>query len=163
MANIQKPRIIKDYEKLDKDMKKKVNEAYPNGFTENLINYTDPKTGLERFALPFETEDRYYMIRVDEFIESQIDSPSSSDEDDDIIPDEIPMDVLKKSNEDIPLEGEDEEDEEDEEDDEEDEDTDDAREGDDDEDEDDDYSDEGDLDDEDEDEEPQPKKKGKRK
>lgn len=157
MANIQKPRIIKDYEKLDKDMKKKVNEAYPNGFTENLINYTDPKTGLERFALPFETEDRYYMIRVDEFIESQIDSPSSSDEDDDIIPDEIPMDVLKKSNEDIPLEGEDEED------DEEDEDTDDAREGDDDEEEDDDYSDEGDLDDEDEDEEPQPKKKGKRK
>lgn len=157
MANIQKPRIIKDYEKLDKDMKKKVNEAYPNGFTENLINYTDPKTGLERFALPFETEDRYYMIRVDEFIESQIDSPSSSDEDDDIIPDEIPMDVLKKSNEDIPLEGEDEEDEE------EDEDTDDAREGDDDEEEDDDYSDEGDLDDEDEDEEPQPKKKGKRK
>lgn len=157
MANIQKPRVIKDYEKLDKDMKKKVNEAYPNGFTENLINYTDPKTGLERFALPFETEDRYYMIRVDEFIESQIDSPSSTDEDDDIIPDEIPMDVLKKSNEDIPLEGEDEED------DEEDEDTDDAREGDDDEDEDDDYSDEGDLDDEDEDEEPQPKKKGKRK
>lgn len=157
MANIQKPRIIKDYEKLDKDMKKKVNEAYPNGFTENLINYTDPKTGLERFALPFETEDRYYMIRVDEFIESQIDSPSSSDEDDDIIPDEIPMDVLKKSNEDIPLEGEDEED------DDEDEDTDDAREGDDDEEEDDDYSDEGDLDDEDEDEEPQPKKKGKRK
>lgn len=162
MANIQKPRVIKDYEKLDKDMKKKVNEAYPNGFTENLINYTDPKTGLERFALPFETEDRYYMIRVDEFIESQIDSPSSSDEDDDLIPDEIPMDVLKKSNEDIPLEDEDDEDED--EDDEDDDNNDGASDDDDDDDEEgEDFSDDDDLDDDDEDEEPQPKKKGKKK
>ena len=55
---------------------------YPNGFSdiaEDLISYTDPKTGLERFALPLETEDRYYMVRMDQFIESQIDNSEDDD------------------------------------------------------------------------------------
>lgn len=77
-----KPRVIKDFEKLDKDFQEKVLNMYPNnnGLLDALISYTDPKTGLERFALPYETEDRYYMIRVDSLIESQIDSPTEDDD-----------------------------------------------------------------------------------
>jgi hypothetical protein len=77
-----KIRVIKDFDKLDKALQEQINDMYPNGFSdiaEDLISYTDPKTGLERFALPLETEDRYYMVRMDQFIESQIDN---SDEDD---------------------------------------------------------------------------------
>ena len=77
-----KIRVIKDFDKLDKALQEQINERYPNGFSdiaEDLISYTDPKTGLERFALPLETEDRYYMVRMDQFIESQIDN---SDDDD---------------------------------------------------------------------------------
>lgn len=77
-----KIRVIKDFDKLDKVLQEQINEMYPNGFSdiaEDLISYTDPKTGLERFALPLETEDRYYMVRMDQFIESQIDNNEDDD------------------------------------------------------------------------------------
>lgn len=73
-----KPRVIKDFDKLDKEIQEQVLQMYPNGFAEFLITYTDPKTGMERFALPYETEDRYYMIRMDEYI----DTDSAADDDD---------------------------------------------------------------------------------
>lgn len=78
-----KIRVIKDFDKLDKALQDKINEMYPNGFSdiaEDLISYTDPKTGLERFALPLETEDHYYMVRMDQFIESQVDSENDDDD-----------------------------------------------------------------------------------
>lgn len=73
-----KPRVIKDFDKLDKEIQEQVLQMYPNGFAEFLITYTDPKTGMEKFALPHETEDRYYMIRMDEYI----DTDSAADDDD---------------------------------------------------------------------------------
>ena len=82
MQPTSKIRVIKDFDKLDKVLQEQINEMYPNGFSdiaEDLISYTDPKTGLERFALPLETEDRYYMVRMDQFIESQIDSSEDDD------------------------------------------------------------------------------------
>lgn len=80
-----KPHVIKDFDKLDKELQEKVLQLYPNGFTEFLVTYTDPKTGQERFALPYETEDRYYMIRMDEYI----DTDRNTDDDDDFKTDEI--------------------------------------------------------------------------
>ena len=76
-----KPRVIKDFDKLDKEIQEHIVQLYPNGFAEHLITYTDPKTGLERFALPYETEDRYYMVRMDEYMESQVDSGDAIDDD----------------------------------------------------------------------------------
>lgn len=80
-----KPRVIKDFDKLDKSMRDQLIQLYPNGFADFLVSYTDPKTGQERFSLPYETSDRYYMIRMDEFIDSQIDR---NPEDDDFPKDE---------------------------------------------------------------------------
>ena len=75
-----KPRVIKDFDKLEKSMRDQLMQLYPNGFADFLVSYTDPKTGQERFALPYETSDRYYMVRMDDFIESQIDRISEDDD-----------------------------------------------------------------------------------
>lgn len=79
MQSKSKPRVIKDFDKLDKALQEQVIQLYPNGFADSLISYTDPKTGQERFALPYETEDRYYMIRMDEYIDT--DSGAADDDD----------------------------------------------------------------------------------
>lgn len=58
-----KPRIIKDYEKLSVEIQERIKLEYPYGFSDNLITFTN-KDGLIVSALPFETEDHYYMIRM---------------------------------------------------------------------------------------------------
>lgn len=58
-----KPRVIKDYEKLDENLQQQIKLTYPNGFRKNLIKFNDQK-GNRVSALPFETEDKYYLIRM---------------------------------------------------------------------------------------------------
>ena len=58
-----KPRIVKDYEKLDPQIQEQIKLVYPYGFSDNLVSYTD-KEGMRRTALPFETDDKYYLIRM---------------------------------------------------------------------------------------------------
>ena len=106
-----KPRVIKDFDKLDKEIQEHIAQLYPNGFAEHLITYTDPKTGLERFALPYETEDRYYMVRMDEYMDAQVDSGHAiddfgKDDSDDLI--DLGIDNMEKPSE-IKIEEDDEE------------------------------------------------------
>ena len=63
MATTNKPRVIKDYDKLDKEVKDLIKETYPQGFAEKLIQYPN-KDGLLISALPFETEDKMYLVRI---------------------------------------------------------------------------------------------------
>jgi DNA-directed RNA polymerase subunit delta len=58
-----KKRIVKDYDKLPKDIVQQVKMEYPNGFAHKLLMYTSPK-GDKVSALPFETEEVYYLIRM---------------------------------------------------------------------------------------------------
>jgi hypothetical protein len=58
-----KPKIIKDYDKLPVEIQEKIKLEYPYGFSDYLIRFTN-KEGLIVSALPFETEDRYYMVRM---------------------------------------------------------------------------------------------------
>jgi DNA-directed RNA polymerase subunit delta len=58
-----KKRIVKDYDKLPKEIVQSVKMEYPNGFAHKLIMYTGPK-GEKVSALPFETEEVYYLIRM---------------------------------------------------------------------------------------------------
>lgn len=60
---MQKPRVIKDFDKLDPTIQEQIKLVYPTGFHEHLISYTD-KDGNERYALPFETDEKYYMVRM---------------------------------------------------------------------------------------------------
>jgi len=61
--NPNKPRVIKDYDKLDPEIQEKIKLEYPSGYSENLIYFTN-KDGKRVSALPFETEDKYYLVRM---------------------------------------------------------------------------------------------------
>jgi hypothetical protein len=61
--NTSKPKLIKDYEKLTEELQERIKLFYPNGFSESLIRFTD-KDGKYVSALPFETDDKYYLIRM---------------------------------------------------------------------------------------------------
>lgn len=61
--NPNKPRVIKDYDKLDPEIQEQIKLEYPNGYSDNLIYFTN-KDGKRVSALPFETEDKYYLVRM---------------------------------------------------------------------------------------------------
>ncbi len=61
--NPSKPRVIKDYDKLDPEIQEKIKLEYPSGYSENLIYFTN-KEGKRVSALPLETDDKYYLVRM---------------------------------------------------------------------------------------------------
>ena len=60
---MSKPRVVKDYDKLDESVKQLIKLTYPEGFERNLIQFKN-KEGKTVSALPFETEEVYYLIRM---------------------------------------------------------------------------------------------------
>lgn len=60
---LAKKRVVKDYDALSEDIARQVKLKYPSGYAESLVTYTD-KEGKKVSALPFETEDTYYLIRM---------------------------------------------------------------------------------------------------
>jgi hypothetical protein len=58
-----KPRLIKDFEKLETSLQEQIKLAYPEGFYDNLIHFYN-KEGKKVSALPFETAEYYYMLRM---------------------------------------------------------------------------------------------------
>ncbi|MCS6929038.1 MAG: hypothetical protein NZM43_06030 [Saprospiraceae bacterium] len=60
---MSKKRVIKDYHALPEEIIRRVKMAYPTGFVAHLIQYRNQEGQLVS-ALPFETEDTYYLIRM---------------------------------------------------------------------------------------------------
>lgn len=60
---MSKPRVIKEFDKLDESIKQAVFQKYPFGFDRYIITFKNHKNQLVS-ALPFETDDRYYMIKM---------------------------------------------------------------------------------------------------
>ena len=60
---MSKPRLIKDYEKLPDEIKEQIKISYPHGYHKELIEFTN-KEGNRVSALPFETDDVYYLVRM---------------------------------------------------------------------------------------------------
>ena len=58
-----KPRVIKDFEKLDSAIQEQIKLVYPEGFSDYLVYYTN-KDGFRVTALPFETDEKYYLVRM---------------------------------------------------------------------------------------------------
>ena len=58
-----KKRLVKDYDALPEDILREVKMKYATGFANFLVSYTD-KEGKKVSALPFETDDIYYLIRM---------------------------------------------------------------------------------------------------
>lgn len=58
-----KPRLVKDYDKLLPEIKEQIKLAFPSGFSQHLLSYVN-KEGKKVSALPFETDDHYYLVRM---------------------------------------------------------------------------------------------------
>jgi DNA-directed RNA polymerase subunit delta len=111
---VAKKRIVKDYDKLPKEIVTQVKLEYPNGFAHKLIMYTTPK-GEKVSALPFESSDIYYLIRMTVQEARQIirDDEDYDDEGklrEDFNLDELDLDGLAKEEEISPADDDDDED-----------------------------------------------------
>ena len=58
-----KLRVIQDYRKLSKELQEQVKLAYPEGFSDYLITFSNAK-GEIISALRFETEEKIYLLRM---------------------------------------------------------------------------------------------------
>lgn len=58
-----KKRVVKDYEKLDIEIQEQIKLSFPEGFSENLISFKN-KDGDIVSALPFDTDEVYYLVRM---------------------------------------------------------------------------------------------------
>ena len=77
-----KKRIIKSYEQLSEEMVEKLKEKYPDGYEDKTITFTNPRGEIE-VAIPFETDDIYYLIklpRTNPSDEEEVEESSSFDE-----------------------------------------------------------------------------------
>ncbi|MCP9765242.1 hypothetical protein [Lacihabitans soyangensis] len=92
---MNKPRAIKDYAKLSDDMQEQIKLFYPNGFSDHLIRFTD-KDGKNVSALPYETEDKYYLIRMTNLQAQKIIKDDTDYDDDGNLKDDIKDDYEDK-------------------------------------------------------------------
>lgn len=58
-----KQRIIKAYEQLSEILVKQLKERYPDGYDDHIITFTNSKGEIE-VAIPFDTEEIYYLIKL---------------------------------------------------------------------------------------------------
>lgn len=63
MSSTSKPRIFTEYKKLTPEIQGQLFTRYPYGFDKHLISFTRKKGKLV-FALPFETEESYYLVKM---------------------------------------------------------------------------------------------------
>ena len=97
---MSKPRVIKNYDKLDDELLEQIKLNYPNGFERHLIRFTDVN-GKIASALPFETTEKYYLIRMTKS-EAQLIIEDDDDYDDDgILTDEAREEYGDKYDDDI--------------------------------------------------------------
>ena len=90
---VSKLRVVKDFDKLPKDIQTLIKAEYPNGFSHKLIAYTTPK-GEKVMALPYETEDINYLVRVTILDTRTIVRDDDDDVDDKPIRDDLDLDGL---------------------------------------------------------------------
>lgn len=62
-AAMDKPRIVKDYDKLEVEIQEQLKLNYPKGFEESLITIKNIQ-GAFVSVLPFETDEKYYLVRM---------------------------------------------------------------------------------------------------
>jgi hypothetical protein len=58
-----KLRVITDFEKLSPELQEQIKLVYPDGFSHHLIRFKN-KNDETVSALPFETFEKYYLVRM---------------------------------------------------------------------------------------------------
>jgi hypothetical protein len=88
-----KKRIVKDYDNLPEEVLNQVKVEYPEGFAQNLITYTNSE-GRIVSALPFDTEEIYYLIRMTEEEAEKIIEEDDDYDDDGNLRDDFNVDAI---------------------------------------------------------------------
>jgi DNA-directed RNA polymerase subunit delta len=71
-----KKRIVKDYENLSPELMELLHAAYPDGFAGATISFFD-RDGKRVSAIPFETDEIYYLVRM---VEKKAKPPKDDDD-----------------------------------------------------------------------------------
>ena len=93
--NTGKPRVVKDFEKLTEDIQEQIKLTYPEGFYHHLISFTD-KEGYKVSALPFETEEKYYLVRMTKKQATELIEDDDDYDDDGYLKEDIKLDYEEK-------------------------------------------------------------------
>ncbi len=95
-----KPRVLKDFEKLDTAIQEQIKLSYPSGFYQHLVSYVD-REGNKRMALPYETDDFYYLVRMSIQEAKDIIEDDDDYDDDGMLKDEIQENYADKHGDDF--------------------------------------------------------------
>ena len=78
-----KKRVLKDFRNLPEEIREAIREKYPSGYMNDLITFTDKDKHIIS-ALPYETEDVSYMIKMPSSMHIDTEEEESIDTLDDI-------------------------------------------------------------------------------
>ncbi len=68
---MSKKRVVREFQDLPAEVSSLIQRSFPGGFDEHLISLKD-KDGNTYSALPFETEDVYYLVKLNSFSMDQL-------------------------------------------------------------------------------------------
>lgn len=92
---MSKPRVIKDFDKLDTVIQEQIKLQYPLGFSKHLIRFKNAKGDFVS-ALLFETDEIYYLVRMTQEKAKEIIREDDDYDDDGILKDEVRLDYSEK-------------------------------------------------------------------
>ncbi len=75
-----KKHIVTSFRNLSPEMQEAVKEKYPVGFTDAMMRVDKPN-GDFFYAVPFDTDDTAYLVKIDEIQDDNSDSGDGSDND----------------------------------------------------------------------------------
>jgi len=96
---MSKPKVVKDYDKLDVEVQEQIKLQYPYGFDRYLVTFKNAE-GKFVSALPFETEERHFLIRMTQQKAQDIINEDDDYDDDGILKVEIKEEYEEKFSDD---------------------------------------------------------------
>ena len=89
---MDKKRVIVDYKSLPENMLERLAVQYPEGFDDCIIKYTNSR-GDRVSAVPVETEDTYYLVKMSVQLRRMVDDVDIEEIDPEDLGDEFSMDT----------------------------------------------------------------------
>ena len=78
IKNINKQRLVVSYQNLPAELQEEVKKLYPYGYTDHMIRIDKP-SGDFFYAVPFETDEISYLVKIDVKIDGQIEEEEDKD------------------------------------------------------------------------------------
>ncbi len=100
MDSKDKPKVITAFEKLSNEIQEQIKLENPEGFSDNLIKFTN-RDGELISALRFETEEKIYLVKMSKIVAQQIIEEDDDYDEDGILTDDAREEYEEKYDEEI--------------------------------------------------------------